>query len=108
MYSDNRITKPLNRFKSFRQVENEMRLSNIAYAACALAFGFALATPIPAYAQVGAQLTYMHRAHVHHLMAIPRTATALMPASATAVRAPETDGLSRNADDCAKFGCIDH
>ena len=84
-----------------------MKLSNIAFAACALAFGFALTMPIPAYAQVGAQPTYKHRAHVHHFMAIPRTATALMPAPATAVRAPETDGLSRNDDDC-KFGCIDH
>jgi hypothetical protein len=108
MYSDNRITKFLNRLKSFYQMEDEMRLSNITYAACALAFKFALATPIPAYAQVGAQPTYKHKAHVHHLMAIPRTATALVPAPATAVRAPETDGLSRNADDCARFGCIDH
>jgi hypothetical protein len=85
-----------------------MRLSNIAYAACALALGFALATPIPACAEVGAQPSHKHKAHVRHLTAIPRSATALMPAPATAVRAPETDGLSRNADDCARFGCIDH
>ena len=85
-----------------------MRLSNITYAACALAFGFALTTPIPAYAQVGAQPTHKHKAHVDHFTAIPRTATALMPTPATAVRVPETDGLSRNADDCARFGCIDH
>ena len=85
-----------------------MRLSNTAYAVCALAFGLALIAPIPAYAQVGAQPTYKHKAHVHHLTAIPQTATALMPALATAVRVPETDGLSRNADDCARFGCIDH
>jgi len=85
-----------------------MRLSNIPYAACALAFGFALTMPIPAYAQVGAQPSHKHKAHVHHFMAIPQTATALMPAPVTAVRVPETDGLSRNADDCARFGCIDH
>jgi hypothetical protein len=89
-------------------MEDEMRLSNITYAACALAFGFALTTPIPAYAQVGAQPTHKHKAHVDHFTAIPRTATALMPAPATAVRAPETDGLSRNDDDCIRFGCIDH
>jgi hypothetical protein len=89
-------------------MEDEMILSNIAYAACALAFGFALAKPIPAYAQGGAQPTYKHNTHVRHFMAIPRTATALTPAPATAVRAPETDGLSRNDDDCSKFGCIDH
>jgi len=84
-----------------------MRLSNIAYAACALAFGFVLTRPIPAFAQVGAQPSHKHEAHVHHFMAIPRTATALVPAPATAVRIPETDGLSRNADDC-NMGCIDH
>jgi hypothetical protein len=88
-------------------MEEEMRLYNIAYAACALAFGFALTTPISVYAQVGAQPTYKHKAHVHHFMAIPRTATALTPAPATTVRAPETDGLSRNDNDC-NFGCIDH
>jgi hypothetical protein len=90
-------------------MEDEMKLSNIAYAACALAFGFTLTTPIPTYAQVGDQPTYKHKAHVHHIMAIPRTATALTPAAAPAiaVRAPETDGLSRNDDDC-NFGCIDH
>jgi hypothetical protein len=85
-----------------------MRLSNTTYAACVLAFGLALTAPIAAYAQVGGQPTYKHKAHVHHFMAIPRTATALMPAPATAVRVPETDGLSRNDDDCNRFGCIDH
>jgi hypothetical protein len=88
-------------------MEHEMRLSNTTNAACALAFGFALTTPIPVYALIGAQPTYKHKSHAHHVMAIPRTATALMPAPATAVRAPETDGLSRNDDDC-RFGCIDH
>jgi hypothetical protein len=89
-------------------MEDEMRLSNIANAACALALGFALTAPIPVYAEFGAQPSHKHKAHVRHFMAIPQTATALMPASATAVRAPETDGLSRNDDDCVKFGCIDH
>jgi hypothetical protein len=89
-------------------MEDEMRLSNITHAACALVFVFALTTPIPAYAQVGAQPSQRHEAHVHHFLAIPQTATALMPAPATAVRIPETDGLSRNADDCARFGCVDH
>jgi hypothetical protein len=89
-------------------MEDEMRLSKLAYAACALALGFALTAPIPVYAEFGAQPSHKHKAHVRHFTAIPRTATALMPAPATAVRALETDGLNRNADDCVKFGCIDH
>jgi hypothetical protein len=107
MDSDNWITKPLNRLKSFYQMEDEMRLSNITCAACALVFGFGLTTPIAAYAQGGVQPTYKHKAHVDQITTIPRTATALKPAPATAVRAPETDGLSRNDDDC-NYGCIDH
>ena len=71
MYSDNRITKPLNRLKSFYQMEDEMRLSNITDAACALAFGFALTTLLPAYAQVGAQPSHKLKGHVRHFMAIP-------------------------------------
>jgi hypothetical protein len=107
MYSNNRIARPLTRLKSFRKKEDEMRLSNIAYAACALAFGFTIITSTPAYALAGAQPSHKLNAHARHFMAIPRTATALMPASATVVRALETDGLSRNDDDCV-FGCIDH
>ena len=84
-----------------------MRLSNITYAACALAFGYTLTTPFPAYAQVGAQSSTTNKAHVHHFTAIPRTATALVPAPVTAVHAPETDGLSRDRADC-NFGCIDN
>jgi hypothetical protein len=89
-------------------MEDKMRLSNIAYAACALALGFALTAPIPVYAEFGAEPSHNHKVHVRHFMAIPRTATALTPPPATAVPAPETEGLSRNADDCVKFGCIDH
>ena len=58
-----------------------MRLPNITYAACALAFVYALTTPIPAYAQVGAQSSHTHKAHVHHFM----TATAHHPRPMRAV-----------------------
>jgi len=84
-----------------------MRLPAISYSACALVFGLALAAPASAYA-------YTHPSHVdrhgqHHATQakVPLTnMTAFVaPTPANAVR--ETDGLSRNADDC-NDGCIDH
>ncbi len=60
---------------------------------------------VAASASAEAQQTYRRKAHLHRF-AVPRTATAFVPAPAP-VRGHETDGLSRNADDCA-FGCIDN
>ena len=68
-----------------------------------------LAALVVASASAGAQPTYKHKAHVHQFvyMSIPFTATALVPAPVAAVRTHETDGLSRNPDDC-NYGCIDN
>ncbi len=56
---------------------------------------------------------------LHHRSIDPRI-TALAPAATgpfwpgifgsyvPAPRQPETDGLSRNPDDCARYGCIDN
>jgi hypothetical protein len=84
-----------------------MRLSNITYSACALAFGFALAVPAPAYAYVHSAHVY---GHVHHATQakIAPTARALAAVRTTSpALTVETDGLSRNSDDC-NYGCIDH
>jgi len=87
-----------------------MRLSNITYSACALAFGFALTMPGSAYA-------YVHSAHVYRHVQHHPTQAKISLKNMTALVAPitiapanivkETDGLSRNADDC-NDGCIDH
>ena len=63
-----------------------------------------MAALVVASASAGAQPTYKHKAHVQ-FASIPSTATALAPAAG--VRTHETDGLSRNPDDCVKYGCID-
>jgi hypothetical protein len=62
---------------------------------------------VMAAASAEAQPTHKHKTHVEHFTAIPWTATALVPAPAAAVRTHETDGLSRNTDDC-NYGCIDN
>ena len=68
-----------------------------------------LAALVAASASAGAQPTYKHKAPVHQFvyMSIPVTATALVPAPVASVRTHETDGLSRNPDDC-NYGCIDN
>jgi hypothetical protein len=75
--------------------------------AAALAFSFALAVPISAYAD-GATSVYKQTRLAAHVE-ISRNASALAPAWATspAGRVPETDALSRNPDDC-NYGYIDN
>jgi hypothetical protein len=89
-----------------------------------LALGLALAAPVAAYAYDGASATIRH----HHMLVIHRsvvhrsvqvTALASAPAAApvlgfwspTYIPAPEeheTDGLSRNPNDCITYGCVDN
>jgi hypothetical protein len=76
-----------------------------------VALGILLAAPVMTYPEVSANAPTVHRAHPHHKDNFV-DAKALAPLSATpAAAAPysahETDGLSRNPDDCAKYGCID-
>jgi len=88
-----------------------MRLSNITHTACALAFGFALAVPGSAYAYVHSAHVYRHVRHATQAEISPKaTALALVAARTTSPAniLQETDGLSRNDDDCSKYGCIDH
>jgi hypothetical protein len=95
-----------------------MRLSHTVLSTAALAFGLAFAASISAGAKEPARV-FRHTAHVSRTM--PRNATALVgdpsigsafdvpfaSPSPRAAHVPETDGLSRNVDDC-KFGCIDN
>jgi hypothetical protein len=73
-----------------------------------LTFVISLAALVAASASAGAQPTYKHKAHANQFASVPTTATALVPSPAAAVRTHQTDGLSRDADDCVKYGCIDH
>jgi hypothetical protein len=87
-----------------------MRLSNITYSACALAFGFALAVPGSAYAYVHSAHVYRHGQHHATQAEISQKKVTALVALRT-ISPPsifkETDGLSRRDDDC-NDGCIDH
>ena len=70
-------------------------------------FAVSLAALAVASTSADAQPTYKHKALQAHqilYMSIPSTATALLP---TAFHSRQTDGLSRNSEDC-NHGCIDH
>jgi hypothetical protein len=76
-----------------------------------VALGILLAAPVVTYRAASANVPTTHRAHPHHKdnfadakALAPFWATS--PAGATSP-AHETDGLSRNPDDC-NFGCIDN
>jgi len=104
-------------------MENEMRLSRTIRTEAALAFGFVLtalvlAAPNPV-AEASSSATVGRNLTLHHESVDPR-ATAQVPAAPAffwlpsfgsyvpAPRKPETDGLSRNPNDCVKYGCIDN
>jgi hypothetical protein len=101
-------------------MEVEMRLSRSISAKATLACGFllmALALAAPSsVAEAKNHAPVSRHLALHHGSIDPRAA-AQVPAAfflfdwsgsyAPAARKPETDGLSRNPDDCAKYGCID-
>lgn len=77
-----------------------MKLSTIILAMC-----FALA-PFAAHA------TAQHHHALHHMQqaqraAIPMAAIALVPAVPAVKVDDDSDGLSRNREDCNRRGCID-
>ena len=100
-----------------------MRLSRSMSAEAALACGFvvaALALAAPSTVAVaGGDAPVSRYLTFHHKSVDPR-AIAQVPAATVlfspgffgsyipAPRKPETDGLSRNPDDCVKYGCIDN
>jgi hypothetical protein len=74
--------------------------------------GILLSAPVMTYPAASANAPTVDRAHPHHKanFAHARALAPLsaMPAAAAPSSAHETDGLSRNPDDCAKYGCIDN
>ncbi len=79
-----------------------------------LALGIALAVPASAYAALGTSGPVHTHPVVHHRSRVVARAEVPAPAPAYAPARPyqfgdhETDGLSRNSDDCATYGCIDN
>jgi len=86
-----------------------------ALIALPLALGIALAAPLPTYAAMNAHRPVRHGRAIHHRsLAMRAQAPApapwaiLGPARSPAFGDTETDGLSRNPDDCVTYGSIDN
>jgi len=76
----------------------------------ALSLGVSLCAPVGVYASDGGGLSHKH--HAHHQAAdlyfpLSPKAVALVPVPVVVPAARETDGLSRNREDCNE-GCIDN
>jgi hypothetical protein len=76
----------------------------------ATALGFILAIPLLALPAHGApSYEAGHKPPDHRITDSAKGRALVSPGSyVPAPRKPETDGLSRNSDDCAKYGCIDN
>ena len=74
--------------------------------------GILLSAPVVTYPAASANTPAMDRAHPHHKakFAHARALVPLwgVPPAAAPSSAHETDGLSRNPDDCNRGGCIDN
>jgi hypothetical protein len=73
-----------------------------------LALGIALAAPLSAHAAFGGPVHHYRPIH-HRSVAMRTEAPAPAVAVAPAARIPsalELQGLSRNPDDCVKYGCV--
>jgi hypothetical protein len=75
-----------------------------------MALGFIVAIPLLPIPALGAPAHGAGHKTAHHRVADFAKARALVcPGSyVPAPRKPATDGLSRNPEDCAKYGCIDN
>jgi hypothetical protein len=77
------------------------------YLKAPMALAFILAVPVLAGPALGAPAHEAGHKAAHHRMVDFTAATALANPVAPTLRAPETDGLSRDAADCSRGGCID-
>jgi hypothetical protein len=91
-------------------VEEIMRIVSTFASMVALTFGLALAAPASVFAGDGAHPLDKHATEMHRVAyaGLSSHATALARVVAPALPATETDGLTRNLDDCVKYGCIDN
>jgi hypothetical protein len=91
-------------------MEKKMRIVSTLASMVALAFGLALTAPASAIAGDGVHPFHKHAVQMPRVAypGLSSNATALAPArvDVPALPATETDGLSRNLDDCVRYGCV--
>ena len=73
-----------------------------------MALALILAVPLFARPALGAPAQEPGHRPAHHRITDFAEVPAYVSPVTTVLRAPETDGLSRNAEECSRGGCIDH
>ena len=73
-----------------------------------LALAFILAAPLIAMPAFGAPGYETGHKPAHHRVADFAEVPAYVSPVTPVLRAPQTDGLSRNAEECSRGGCIDN
>jgi hypothetical protein len=79
-----------------------------AYFRAPITLAFVLAAPLVSTPTLAAPAHETGYRPGHHRVADFAAATALTKPAAPVVDAHKTDGLSRNAEDCSRGGCIDN
>ena len=79
-----------------------------AYLKAPMALALILAVPLFARPAIGAPAQEPGHRPAHHRVADFAEARAYDSPVTPVLRAPETDGLSRNAEECSRGGCIDN
>ena len=79
-----------------------------AYFKAPITLAFILAVPLFARPALGAPAQETRHRSVHHHVADFAEVPAYVSPVTPVWRAPQTDGLSRNAEECSRGGCIDN
>jgi hypothetical protein len=79
-----------------------------AYLKAPMALALILAIPLFTRPALGAPAHDAGHRPAHHRVADFAEAKAYVSPVAPVLRAPQTDGLSRNAEECSRGGCIDN
>jgi hypothetical protein len=91
-----------------RMAPLHQEISMNAYLKAPMALGFILALPLFALPAHGAPAREPRHRPAHHRVADFAEVTAYVSPATPVWRAPQTDGLSRNAEECSRGGCIDN
>jgi hypothetical protein len=91
-----------------RMAPMHQEISMYAYLKAPMALAFILAIPLFARPALGGPAHDTGSKPAHHRVADFAQAKAYVSPVTPVWRAPQTDGLSRNAEECSRGGCIDN
>jgi hypothetical protein len=91
-----------------RMAPLHQEISMNAYLKAPMALAFILMVPLFARPALGARAQEIGHRPTHHRVADFAEVPAYVSPVTPVLHAPQTDGLSRNAEECSRGGCIDN